>query len=310
MPLPKPYERVMFCEQKEDGMPVRSSRWVALGAFLALSAPIYIQPAAASWTTTGWTQHIIVASSARTVQSSAAFNIRRDRGYAAARYGRVGGPLQCVPFARENSGIELVGNAATWWNSAVGIYERGARPEVGSVLSFRSNSRMRLGHVAVVSKVIDSRNVEIDHANWAYPGHVSRAINVVDVSPQNDWTAVRVELGQTNEFGSIYPTHGFIYDRPDRGTLVANTDTTPAPVLPSPVIDLRPASERASAGPAREADQEVAEAADDAQPRTRRAARSRPRLNKTFHGATMRRITAYPQPAARAANIRRGRPAT
>ena len=45
-----------------------------------------------------------------------------------ARYGRAGGGLQCVPFARENSGIELSGNAANWWANAEGVYERGARP--------------------------------------------------------------------------------------------------------------------------------------------------------------------------------------
>ena len=51
--------------------------------------------------------------------------------------------LQCVPFARENSGIELSGNAGTWWNNATGLYERGARPEVGSILNFRAT-----GHIA------------------------------------------------------------------------------------------------------------------------------------------------------------------
>jgi hypothetical protein len=34
---------------------------------------------------------------------------------------------------------------------------------------------------------------------------------------------VRVGLGRGGEFGSVYPTYGFIYDRPDRGVMVANT---------------------------------------------------------------------------------------
>jgi hypothetical protein len=87
---------------------------------------------------------------------------------------------------------------------------------------------MRLGHVAVVARVVDSREVEIDHANWWGPGArggVSRGIPVVDVSANNDWSEVRVGLGRSGEFGSVYPTYGFIYDRPDRGTMVANNPT-------------------------------------------------------------------------------------
>jgi surface antigen len=144
------------------------------------------------------------------------------------------GGISCVPFARAASGIELKGNAANWWDAADGVYERGSRPEPASVLNFRATGRMRLGHVAVVTRVIDSRQIEIDHANWWGPGAgkggVARAIPVVDVSERNDWSQVRVGLGHTSDFGSVYPTYGFIYDRPDRGTMVANTmPTRPVP---------------------------------------------------------------------------------
>lgn len=179
--------------------------------------------------------------------------------------GSFGGGLQCVPFARENTGIELAGNAANWWENAEGVYQRGARPEVGSVLNFRANGRMRMGHVAVVSGVIDGRNIEIDHANWSGHGGVGRNISVVDVSPGNDWSAVRVALSHSGEFGSIYPTYGFIYDRPDHGTMVANTGV--APLLAAAPRDLRPASERDAGGGLQE--EEVAEASDDVQPRSR-----------------------------------------
>jgi surface antigen len=159
-----------------------------------------------------------------------------------------GGGLQCVPFARNISGIEVAGNAHSWWDNAAGVYARGQNPEAGSVLSFRANRSMPLGHVAVVSRVINARHVEIDHANWAGPGgrkgSVSRGASVVDVSENNDWTAVRVELGSSGDYGSIYPTNGFIYDRPDRaGTVVAARTTAPAPVpeLNAAPRDLRPA---------------------------------------------------------------------
>jgi hypothetical protein len=98
-------------------------------------------------------------------------------------------------------------------------------------MSFRATGRMRLGHVAVVTRVMDSRTVEIDHANWAGPGAtkggVSRGIPVIDVSDNNDWSAVRVGLGHSGDFGSIYPTYGFIYDRPDRGQMIANAKAAP-----------------------------------------------------------------------------------
>lgn len=171
--------------------------------------------------------------------------------------------LQCVPFARENSGIELSGNAGTWWNNATGLYERGARPEVGSILNFRATGHMRLGHVAVVTNVISPRHIEIDHANWGAPGRVSRNIDVVDVSPSNDWTEVRVALGPAEDYGSVYPTYGFIYDRPDHGTMVANN----APL--APLSDASLARDRIALA-ANAAPVEVAEAAsddDDATPR-------------------------------------------
>ena len=189
------------------------------------------------------------------------------RSYAPRSYaygsGHSGGGIQCVTFARADTGIELSGNASSWWDNAAGVYQRGARPEAGSVLNFRANGSMRMGHVAVVNQVVDSRTIEIDHANWGGPGAVrggiSRDISVVDVSPGNDWSAVRVALGHSGEFGSIYPTFGFIYNRPDRGTMVAaNQASAPVPTLNPAPRDLRGFAQRDAAY------DEVAEAPDDA----------------------------------------------
>ena len=135
--------------------------------------------------------------------------------------------LQCVPFARAASGIEIKGNAANWWDSAAGVYARGQAPESGSVLNFRSTRGMRLGHVAVVTNIVSDREIVIDHANWAGPGAskggISRGMSVIDVSPDNSWTQVRVSLGGDGNYGSVYPTYGFIYDRPDSGNFALNT---------------------------------------------------------------------------------------
>ncbi len=172
------------------------------------------------------------------------------------------GGLQCVPFARAASGIELKGNAVNWWDAAAGVYARGNEPEPGAVLNFRANGGMRLGHVAVVRDVVNSREIEIDHANWAWSGkgNISRGVSVIDVSERNDWSAVRVALGHGNEFGSVYSTYGFIYDRPDNGTMMAST----RPVMNAPSRDVRSYDEVAEA-PGRAA---AAAAVDDAPARS------------------------------------------
>lgn len=135
--------------------------------------------------------------------------------------------MSCVPFARADSGIDLSGDAYAWWTHAAGTYARGDVPVPGSVLAFRANVRMRLGHVAVVSRVVNRREIEVDQANWGDGGRITRGVPVIDVSEDNDWTDVRVALGD-GRFGSVYPTYGFIYDRPDTGTMVARA-RTPAP---------------------------------------------------------------------------------
>lgn len=141
----------------------------------------------------------------------------RHRG---SRHG--GNVIQCVAFARSASDVQLSGNAGNWWSNAAGVYDRGNAPEPNSVLSFRSTRKMPYGHVAVVTKVIDSRTVIIDQSHWAQRG-ISRDTPVIDVSPNNDWTAVRVATnGDKSNFGSIYPTHGFIYPNNGRAIQTQN----------------------------------------------------------------------------------------
>lgn len=115
----------------------------------------------------------------------------------------------CVPFARNVSGIELRGNAGTWWGKASNIYPRGREPQVGAVMAFSSTRRNPNGHLAVVSEVVTPRQVLIDHANWER-NRVSLKMAVVDISDKNDWSAVRVE-SVPGSLGSVYPLDGFIY---------------------------------------------------------------------------------------------------
>ncbi|WP_428484134.1 CHAP domain-containing protein [Rhodopila sp.] len=156
--------------------------------------------------------------------------------------------ISCVPYARQVSGIEVVGDAWTWWKKAAGAYARGDRPEAGSVLAFRANGRMHLGHVAVVKQIVNAREVIVDHANWSNGGgrgEVSHNVAVVDVSEANNWSAVRVQLANRRDFGSIYPTYGFIYNRPDDGAVTLSIDRpAPQPDINPVPSDLRPVAER------------------------------------------------------------------
>lgn len=125
---------------------------------------------------------------------------------AAARY------LQCVPFAREVSGIDIRGNAYTWWDQAEGRYARGQIPREGAVLAFAATRKMPNGHVAMVSKVLSPREVLLTHANWSRRGGIERDVRAIDVSEAGDWSKVRVWFGPMRDLGlTAYPAHGFIY---------------------------------------------------------------------------------------------------
>ncbi len=102
---------------------------------------------------------------------------------------------ECVPFARQASGIQIYGDAWTWWDKAEGRYARGREPGVGAVLVFAKWSRLPYGHVAVVSRIVNDRVLMVTHANWSRiggeRGHVERDVTLLDVSPAGDWSRVR-----------------------------------------------------------------------------------------------------------------------
>jgi len=119
---------------------------------------------------------------------------------------------QCVPFAREQSGIEIYGNANTWWSQAAGRYPRSSSPAPGSVLVMRGYNDARRGHVAVVTQIVSSRVILVDHANWLNRGEISVNVPVADVSPNNDWSEVRVWYIPNRQWGArTYQAHGFIH---------------------------------------------------------------------------------------------------
>ena len=166
--------------------------------------------------------------------------------------------LQCVPFARALTGVEIRGDAHSWWDQAEGRYERGSRPKVGAVMTFVPHGNMRLGHVAAVRRIIDKRTLLISHANWStidgVRGHIEEDVRVIDVSEENDWSRVRVWYTPNGALGTTeWPLHGFIY--PDRlrkeaearKALAAVLAITPRPASPTLAATITP---RGSTNPA------------------------------------------------------------
>lgn len=121
-------------------------------------------------------------------------------------------PLQCVPYARKLSNIQIRGDAWTWWGKAEGRYPRGTQPIAGSVLVLKKKNATSLGHVAFVEEVIGSRTLIVSHANWLNKGRLHNHMPVIDVSAANDWSAVRFWNGDGGHFGgNTYHPYGFIY---------------------------------------------------------------------------------------------------
>lgn len=156
---------------------------------------------------------------------------------AASRY------LQCVPFARQVSGIEIRGNAKTWWSQAAGRYERGNEPKEGAVMAMPGIAKMPLGHVAMVSKVVSDREVLLTHANWSRRGGIERNVRAIDVSANGDWSKVRVWFAGNGDLGTTsYPVSGFIYPNGAAAApaiwATAKPKTERGPLLPTDVVQM------------------------------------------------------------------------
>jgi hypothetical protein len=130
--------------------------------------------------------------------------------------------LECVPYARDHSSIDIHGDAYTWWDKAAGIYARGTDPLVGAVMVLVNYAGRHHAHVAVVRRLITPREIRIDHANWLNDGAIYVNDPVIDVSDANDWSQVKVWNIRTGTWGTkVYTVRGFI---------------GPGPANPNPVV--------------------------------------------------------------------------
>jgi hypothetical protein len=120
-------------------------------------------------------------------------------------------PVSCVPFARDHSGVNIHGDAYTWWDQAEGHYPRTSSPGKGAVMVLTGYAGSKHAHVAVVRRIVSSREIRIDHANWLNNGAIYLDDPVADISPGNDWSQVLVWNVQTHAWGvHTYDVQGFI----------------------------------------------------------------------------------------------------
>lgn len=157
--------------------------------------------------------------------------------------------LQCVPYARRVTGIQIYGDAHTWWGQAEGRYARGFKPKVGAVMALKPSGGSTLGHVAAVSRIVDKRTILIRHSNWSpingRRGQIEDNVKVIDVSDANDWSEVRVWYAPLQALGgSRWPVQGFIYPaKPGKGEKLLREGSraaaqTPMQVSRDPIGDI------------------------------------------------------------------------
>ena len=154
-------------------------------------------------------------------------------------------PLQCVPYARDETHIAIYGDAYTWWDQAAGRYARSYRPSEGSVMVLYGYAGPDRAHLAVVKEIVGDREIRIDHANWLDDGAIYTDDPVRDVSAAGDWSQVRVFNLRTGAWGThAYPVQGFIGPGPDDNPVLVAGRGSPGPL-------------RMAQRPAREPDQQA-----------------------------------------------------
>ena len=123
-------------------------------------------------------------------------------------------PVQCVTYAREVSGIEIYGDAHTWWDQAPPRYLHSSFPQPGAVLVLSRTSKLPRGHLAVVKDVVGSREIDITHSNWGNDSDsrcmIYESMRVEDISTANDWSLLRFWNRDAQTFGFPYAAKGFI----------------------------------------------------------------------------------------------------
>ena len=161
-----------------------------------------------------------------------------DEGSFRPRLFSRGPKLQCVPFVRRESGLQIFGDAARWWAQArARLFSTTEAPSDGAVMVMRGYRNPDRGHVAVVREIVHDRLILVDHANWLNHGEISRGVPVRDVSPRGDWSQIKVWHVPGGHWGGrTYNVQGFILPRRTQMQQVS----TDIPLNEPPSLDASP----------------------------------------------------------------------
>ncbi len=119
--------------------------------------------------------------------------------------------IECARYARIHSDVKIYGDANAWWDLAGGRYARTDKPSIGSVIVLHDYASSTHGHVAIVKKTVNSRELRVDHANWLNDGAIYLNNPVLDISKNNDWSVVKFWNIRAGAWGrNVYPVKGFI----------------------------------------------------------------------------------------------------
>ncbi len=119
--------------------------------------------------------------------------------------------LVCVPYARTRSRITLHGDAYSWWEQAKAAYQVASTPQSDSVIVLSAKPAQGDGRLAAVTRVVSAREIRVDHASWSGDTTIYLNEPVIDVSPDNDWSQVRVWNSRAQQFSpATYALKGFL----------------------------------------------------------------------------------------------------
>jgi|GEM_PF-5153335 len=88
---------------------------------------------------------------------------------------------ECVAYVRDETDIEIYGNAYTWYQTAIDDgYWVGSTPEVSAIIVFASQDGMSNGHVGIVKEKLDATHLRLRDSNWGLDGLVDE--HTIDLS--------------------------------------------------------------------------------------------------------------------------------
>ena len=143
---------------------------------------------------------------------------------------------ECVPFVRDRSDIKLYGNAHSWWDQ-IPKNQRSHTPAPGAIMVLSDSHKLHYGHLALVTQLINNREIEVTHTNWGSNSSTRRRVyemmRVRDSSTDNDWSEATFWNKDAGSFGFPYPVDGFIHPQP----IASVPEQIEVPLVPS-VLDL------------------------------------------------------------------------